>query len=79
VIFATWSPLRAALGGYLFGSVEALGFRLQTVGLEVSTFFIAMMPYLFTVVVLVLISRGSVQRRLAAPSALGNAYMREER
>ena len=79
VIFATWSPLRAALGGYLFGSVEALGFRLQTVGLEVSTFFIAMMPYLFTIVVLVLISRGSVQRRLAAPSALGNAYLREER
>lgn len=79
VIFATWSPVRAALGAYLFGSVEALGFRLQTIGIEVQPFFVSMMPYLFTIAVLVVISRESVKRRLAAPAALGHPYLREER
>jgi ABC-type uncharacterized transport system permease subunit len=79
VIFATWSPLRAALGAYLFGCVEALAFRLQTVGVEVPSFFVNMMPYLFTIAVLVVISRETLGRRLAAPAALGNAYAREER
>lgn len=79
VIFATWSPLRAALGAYLFGCVEALGFRLQAVGVDIPSFFVSMLPYVFTIVVLVAISRGSTRRRLAAPAALGNAYVREER
>jgi ABC-type uncharacterized transport system permease subunit len=38
-----------------------------------------MLPYLFTILVLVLISRESTRRRLAAPASLGNAYVREER
>jgi ABC-type uncharacterized transport system permease subunit len=79
VIFATWSPLRAALGAYLFGCVEALAFRLQTVGIEIPSFFVNMMPYLFTIVVLVFISRETIGRRLAAPAALGSPYGREER
>ncbi len=79
VIFATWSPARAALGAYLFGCVEALGFRLQAVGVDIPSFFVSMLPYLFTIAVLVAISRGSARRRLAAPAALGNAYVREER
>ena len=79
VIFATWSPVRAALGAYLFGCVEALAFRLQAVGIEIPSFFVNMMPYLFTIVVLVIISRETIGRRLAAPGALGNAYVREER
>lgn len=79
VIFATWSPVRAAVGAYLFGSVEALGFRLQTVGVDIQPFFVSMLPYLFTIAVLVIISRESIKRRLAAPAALGTAYVREER
>ncbi|MFN2489454.1 MAG: ABC transporter permease [Actinomycetota bacterium] len=79
VIFATWSPVRAALGAYLFGCVEALAFRLQAVGVDIPSFFVNMMPYLFTLAVLILISRETVRRRLAAPAALGNAYAREER
>jgi general nucleoside transport system permease protein len=79
VIFATWSPVRAALGAYLFGCVEALAFRLQAVGIDVPSFFVNMMPYLFTIAVLIVISRESIGRRLAAPAALGTAYAREER
>ena len=79
VIFATWNPLRAALGGYLFGCVEALSFRLQAVGVDIPVFFLSMLPYLFTIAVLVVISLGGLTRRLAAPAALGNTFVREER
>ena len=79
VIFATWNPLRAALGGYLFGCVEALSFRLQAVGVDIPVFFVSMLPYLFTIAVLVVISRGNLTRRIAAPAALGSSFAREER
>jgi ABC-type uncharacterized transport system permease subunit len=79
VIFAGWNPLRAALGAYLFGGVEAGQFRLQTAGVDISTFFLSMLPYLFTILVLVLATRESARRRIGAPAALGRPYVREER
>lgn len=79
VIFATWNPVRAAFGAYLFGGVEALQFRLQSAGTPISPFFLNMLPYLFTIIVLVLATRESVRRRVGAPAALGNPYFREER
>lgn len=78
VIFATWNPLRAALGAYLFGGVEALQFRLQG-SIELSPFFLNMLPYLFTILVLVLATRETSRKRAGAPAALGRAYAREER
>jgi ABC-type uncharacterized transport system permease subunit len=79
VIFAGWNPLRAALGAYLFGGVEAGQFRLQTAGVDISSFFLSMLPYLFTILVLVLATRESARRRIGAPAALGRPYVREER
>ena len=79
VIFATWNPARAALGAYLFGGVEALQFRLQSAGTQVSPFFLNMLPYLFTILVLVLATQETVRRRVGAPAALGVPYFREER
>ncbi|MGI9252708.1 MAG: ABC transporter permease [Thermomicrobiales bacterium] len=80
VIFAGWNPARAVLGAYLFGGVEALGFRLQTTGeVSVSPFFLNMLPYLFTIIVLVLATRPSARRRMGAPAALGKPYLREDR
>ncbi|MCC7024323.1 MAG: ABC transporter permease [Thermomicrobiales bacterium] len=79
VIFAGWNPARAAVGAYLFGGVEAGQFRLQTAGVDLSPFFLNMLPYLFTVLVLVLSTREATRRTLGAPAALGRAYMREER
>ncbi len=76
VIFAMWNPLRTLLGAYLFGGIEALGFRLQAVGITVSPFFLRMLPYLFTILVLVLVTSG---RNAGAPAALGISYEREER
>ena len=79
VIFATWNPVRAAAGAYLFGGVTALGFRLQTSGVPISPFFLNMLPYIFTVVVLILATRESVRQRLGSPAALGQSYFREDR
>jgi len=79
VIFSGWDPLRAALGAYLFGGVEAGQFRLQSAGVGVSSFFLNMLPYLFTIAVLILATRETVRRRLGAPAALGRPYVREER
>ncbi len=79
VIFAGWNPGRVALGAYLFGGVEAGQFRLQSVGVGISPFFLSMLPYLFTILVLVIASGESARRRIGAPAALGRAYEREER
>ena len=79
VIFAGWNPVRVALGAFLFGGVEASVPRLQTVGVDISPFFLDMLPYLFTIAVLVLSMRESTRRRYGAPAALGQPYIRGER
>ena len=78
VIFALWNPLRAILGSYLFGGVEALTFRMQTAGVNISTFYLSMLPYLLTILVLVLVTI-RLRSEAGAPAALGVAYDREER
>lgn len=75
VIFAGWNPLMAVLGSYLFGGIDALGLRVQAAGTTVPSFFLSMLPYLATVMVLVATTWG--KRRLAAPAALGIPYNRE--
>jgi simple sugar transport system permease protein len=79
VIFAAWNPARAAIGAYLFGGVEAGQFRLQAAGVDLSPFFLNMLPYLFTILVLVLSTREATRRIMGGPAALGRAYLREER
>lgn len=79
VIFAMWDPFKAMLGAYLFGGVDALGFRLQTLNMAVSPFFLKMLPYLLTILVLILVTRETKTRRVATPGALGLPYFREER
>ncbi len=79
VIFAGWNPAKAVLGAYLFGGADALQLRIQAVGLELPTYFLMMLPYVLTIVILVLASRASLRRRIGAPAALGLPYAREER
>ena len=79
VIFGMWNPARVALGALIFGAVEAAQFRLQTVDVPVSSFFLNMLPYVFTIVVLVFATQQSRAKRIGAPAALGQAYVREER
>ncbi len=76
-IFAIWDPRRALLGAYLFGGVRVLQFRLQPLG--ISPNLLNMLPYLLTILVLLLISRQAAKRRSSAPASLMTAYSREER
>jgi simple sugar transport system permease protein len=90
VIFAQWDPLRAAFGSYAFGALRRLILDLQgptkLLGLRnpffynpYLGFFLQMVPYAFTILVLVVGSREAFRKRLGAPAALGVPYVRGER
>lgn len=73
-VFATWRPARVLLGAYLFGGVTVLQLSLQAQGVAISTHLLTMLPYLATVVVLVLISRNAAFIRLNMPASLGRPF-----
>ena len=90
VIFAQWSPIRAAFGAYLFGTISR--FVLDVQGVDVvlgltnpfqpgrsATFFLEMLPYVLVILVVVLGSREAARNRVGAPAALGRPYVRGER
>lgn len=72
--FATWRPVRVLLGAYLFGGVTMLQFHLQGQGVEIPSQFLVMLPYLATIVVLVLISSNAAWIRANMPASLGKAF-----
>jgi ABC-type uncharacterized transport system permease subunit len=74
VVFATWRPFWLLAGAYLFGAIMYLSFYLQGLGIAVPSQFVSMLPYLGTIVVLVLISRDRARIRLHAPAALGRPF-----
>lgn len=78
VIFATWNPYKALFGAYLFGGLDIIGFRIQGLGINVSQYFIDMLPYLVTITVLVVVSMRKSKEK-AGPKACGLPYFREER
>jgi simple sugar transport system permease protein len=90
VIFAQWDPLRAAFGAYAFGALRRLILDIQgpTTLLGLANpfyynpywgFFLQMLPYAFTIIVLIIGSREAMRKRMGAPAALGNPYIRGER
>ncbi|RYX93510.1 MAG: ABC transporter permease [Comamonadaceae bacterium] len=72
--FATWRPARVLLGAYLFGGVTMLQFHLQSIGVDIPTQFLSMLPYLATIVVLVLISRNPLWIRVNMPASIGKPF-----
>lgn len=90
VIFAQWDPLRAAFGSYIFGALRRLVLDIQGPMMLFGFpnpfyynpywgFFLEMLPYAFTIIVLVIGSREAIRKRLGAPTALGIPYIRGER
>jgi general nucleoside transport system permease protein len=80
VIFAMWNPGRAFLGTVLFGGINAIQFRLQAIGTTLPSAFLNMLPYIMTIVVLVIMTWWeALRKRIGAPAALGTAYMREDK
>jgi ABC-type uncharacterized transport system permease subunit len=72
--FATWRPARVLLGAYLFGGVTMLQFHLQGEGVQIPSQFLTMMPYLATIIVLVLISRNATFIRVNMPASIGKPF-----
>jgi len=74
VVFGTWRPLRVLLGAYLFGGVTVLQLHAQGLGVNVPSEFLSMLPYLATIVVLVLICRDPRTILLNQPASLGRSF-----
>jgi len=90
VIFAQWDPVRGMLGAYAFGTLRRMILDIQgpTILLGVANpfyynpywgFFLQMLPYAFTIIVLLIGSRDAVRKRIGTPAALGVPYIRGER
>ena len=75
VVFASWRPLRLVGGAYLFGAVSILQLHAQGHGLGIPSQLMSSLPYLATVLVLVLISRTRGAAGSAAPASLGTAFV----
>jgi len=75
VVFATWLPGRLVLGALLFGAVSILQLHAQAFGVGVPSQFLSMLPYLVTVLVLVIISRNRTLLRVNTPACLGQPFV----
>jgi simple sugar transport system permease protein len=75
VVFATWKPLRLLAGALLFGAVSVMQFHAQGLGIAIPSEFLAMLPYVATIVVLVLIGRNPRVMLLNRPAALGKPFL----
>ncbi|HEY2754638.1 MAG TPA: ABC transporter permease [Pseudolabrys sp.] len=75
VVFASWRPIRLVGGAYLFGAVSILQLHAQALGFGVPSQLMSSLPYLATVIVLVLISRTRATAGSAAPACLGMVFV----
>ena len=74
VVFAAWRPGRALLGAYLFGGVTVIQLHIQGLGVEIEAQYLSMLPYIVTIIVLVMISRDKTRLNLNAPACLGRSF-----
>jgi ABC-type uncharacterized transport system permease subunit len=75
VVFGTWLPGRIAIGALLFGAVNILQLHAQAIGLGIPSQFLSSLPYLITVVVLVIISRNQALLKVHTPACLGRTFV----
>ena len=75
VVFGTWLPLRVAIGALLFGAISILQLNAQGYGVALPPQFLNSLPYLTTVIVLVIISRNRTLLRVNTPACLGQAFV----
>ena len=77
-IFALWDPAKAMFGAYLFGGVDAFQLRLQAAGTNIPSPILLMLPYVFTLLILIIAALQIKTRRIRAPASLAIPYDREE-
>jgi len=75
VVFASWRPWRTVAGAYLFGAISILSFTVQTFALGIPSQFLSMLPYIVTVVALVIISGNRMLTRANTPACLGQPFV----
>jgi ABC-type uncharacterized transport system permease subunit len=74
VVFSAWRPGRALMGAYLFGGVTVIQLHVQGLGVDIDAQYLSMLPYLVTVLVLVVISHDKTRANLNAPACLGRPF-----
>ena len=75
VVFGSWLPWRVAIGAYLFGTISILGFAVQTKGLNIPPQLLNALPYIVTIVALVVISGNRALTRANTPACLGQPFV----
>lgn len=75
VVFASWRPARVLVGAYLFGAVSILQFHAQAAGIGLPTQFMSALPYLATIIVLIMISRNKTLAKVNTPACLGKPFV----
>ena len=75
VVFGTWLPGRIAIGALLFGAVSILQLHAQAIGLGIPSQFLSSLPYVITVIALVIISRNKALLKVHTPACLGRTFV----
>jgi simple sugar transport system permease protein len=75
VVFSTWLPSRLAVGAYLFGSVWILGLYVQGMGIGIPAQFLSSLPYIVTIIALVVISKNRRLSLINTPASLGQVFV----
>lgn len=78
IIFVAWNPIKGFFGGVLFGGLSIVGLKLQAMGFGISQYLVDMIPYVATILIVVL-STHKRKRESQPPGNLGTNYFREER
>lgn len=75
VVFSSWRPWRIVVGGYLFGAVSISQLHAQAFGIGIPSQFLSSLPYVATIVVLILISHNRRMTLINTPASLGKPFV----
>ncbi|MEM4939043.1 MAG: ABC transporter permease, partial [Sulfolobales archaeon] len=78
VAFSMWIPVRALLASYMMAALISMSYILQG-KIGISSYFLAMIPYIATVIIITVVNVEKFKLKVGAPTALGKPYIREER
>lgn len=75
VVFASWRPMRVIAGAYLFGAVGIAQLHIQALGYDIPSQLLSSLPYIATIVVLVIISQNRRLTLINTPASLGKGFV----
>lgn len=77
VVFSTWLPKRLLVGAYLFGTVWIMGLYVQALGVDIPSQLLSSLPYLVTIVALIIISGNKTLTKVNTPACIGQPFSPE--